>query len=203
MAGAHLNLGYALLQLGQPDQAIRHLVKALQIKPDLWEANKLLADIFLQKGQSGEAITHYHKVLERRPNDADAHLNLANALNKTGQWGEAITHYREAARLKSGDAISRTKLAWLLATAADEKFRDGAEAVATARQSCGLTNDPDAEQLDTLAAAYAELRDFQTASETASRALGKATATGNISLAREIEKRLNLYRRQQPFHQSP
>ncbi len=201
MAGAHLNLGYALLQSGQPNQAIPHLVNALQIKPDLWEANKLLADIFVQRGRLDEAITHYRKVLERRPNDADAHLSLANILSKTRQWGEAITHYRDAARLKSDDTVSRTKLAWLLATAADEKLRDGADAVATARQSCGLTNDPDAEQLDTLAAAYAELRDFQTALETASRALGKARAMDDISLTRQIEQRLELYRRHEPYHQ--
>ena len=203
MAGAHVNMGYAFLQMGEPDQAVPQLLKALEIKPDLVEAHKHLADLFLKKGQLGEAIVHYRKVLERRPDDAEAHLKLANALNRSGQRGEAIMHYRDAARLKPRDGLSRTKLAWLLATAPDEKLRDGAEAVAMAKESCDLTSDPDVEQLDTLAAAYAELRDFQTASETANRALGKARGKGDVSLAQQIEQRLELYRRDQPYHQSP
>jgi tetratricopeptide (TPR) repeat protein len=153
MAGAHLNWGYALLQMGEPDQAVPHLLKALEIRPDFVEARQRLGDLFLQKGQLADAIAHYRKVLERRSDDAEAHLKLAIALNKSARWNEAIAHYRDAARLRPNDNLSRTKLAWLLATARDEKLRDGAEAVAMAKQSCDLTTDPDADQLDALAAA--------------------------------------------------
>jgi hypothetical protein len=47
-----------------------------------------------------------------------------------------------------------------------------------------------------------ELRDFEAATK-ASGALGKAKAVGDDDLSRQIEKRLELYRRQQPYRQPP
>jgi tetratricopeptide (TPR) repeat protein len=202
-AGAHNNFGYALLKTGQIDQALPHLLKALELKPDSVDTHKLIADVFLQKGRIGDAIAHYRIVIEARANDADAHFKLALALAKNGQWNDAIAHYRTAARLQPSATLPRTNLAWLLATAQDEKIRDGPGAVLLAKESCELTENPDAQQLDTLAAAYAELRDFEAATKVASRALGKAKAVGDDNLSRQIGQRLEVYRRHQPYRQPP
>jgi len=202
-AGAHNNFGFALLKTGQIDQALPHLLKALELKPDSVDTHKLIADVFLQKGRVRDAIAHYRIVIGVRANDADAHFKLAVGLAKNGQWSDAIAHYRTAVRLQPNTTLPRTNLAWLLATAPEEKFRDGPSAVLLAKESCELTENPDAQQLDTLAAAYAELRDFEAATKAASRALGKAKAVGDDDLSRQIEQRLELYRRQQPYRQPP
>ena len=200
-AGAHGNLGYALLLSGQVDEAMPQFLKELEISPGSVDTHKQIAEAFLKQGRAPEAIAHYRKALELSADDADVHFNLAGALAGNGQWDEAITHYRNVARLQPDAALPRTALAWLLATAPDEKWRDGAEAVVLARESCARTPNPDAAQLDTLAAAYAELGDFEAASETASRALEKAKAMGENTLSRQIEQRLDLYRQHQPYRQ--
>ena len=57
--------------------------------------------------------------------------------------------------------------------------------------------------LDTLAAAYAEAGRFAEAVQTAERALRLAVAKGDRSLAAAMETHLQLYRKQEPYHQPP
>jgi hypothetical protein len=54
-------------------------------------------------------------------------------------------------------------IAWLKATCPDANHRDGRIAVDMATRACELTNWQDAASLDTLAAAYAEVGDFDQA----------------------------------------
>src|SRR5262249_42559560 len=53
--------------------------------------------------------------------------------------------------------------AWFLATSPDARVRDGPRAVASATRACELTGWTDPVTLDTLAAAYAEVGDFDRA----------------------------------------
>src|SRR5262249_22308539 len=55
-----------------------------------------------------------------------------------GRLAEAIAEYRESIRLNPDNGEAYALLASLLATAADTKLRDGAEAVKLARQSVKL-----------------------------------------------------------------
>ncbi len=64
---------------------------------------------------------------------------------------------------------ARSLCAWLLATAADDRVRDGARALALLREHFPASHDPDS--LDTLAAAQAVAGKFEAAQETILRAL--------------------------------
>ena len=50
-----------------------------------------------------------------------------------------------------------------MATCPDAKYRDGKKAIESATKACELTEWKDADHLDTLAAAYAEAGDFDSA----------------------------------------
>src|SRR5208283_1370777 len=76
-AEAHNNLGNALLQKGNVDEAIVHYQKALQIKPDFAKAHYNLGNALLQKGNVDEAIVHYQKALQIKPDYVAAQNNLA------------------------------------------------------------------------------------------------------------------------------
>ncbi len=101
---AHDNLGYALLQKGQIDDAITEDRKAIDIKPTYANAQNNLGNALLQKGQTTEAVEHYKKALELEPDFAEPHNNLGNALFKEGRIDEAIEQYKRAVTLRPQSA---------------------------------------------------------------------------------------------------
>ena len=98
------NLGIALADKGQWDEAMAHYQRALQIAPEYAEGQNNLGRALLQKGQIDEAIPHLESALRSNPSHAGAQNNLGVALAQKGRVDEAITHFQEALRLKPGFA---------------------------------------------------------------------------------------------------
>ena len=73
------NLGEALLQKGQVDEAIPEFQKALEIEPDNAEVQNNLGSLFLKMGQMNQAILHYQLAVQINPDDSTAQANLAKA----------------------------------------------------------------------------------------------------------------------------
>src|SRR5208283_1401645 len=96
----HDDLGNALRQKGQLDEAIAQYQKAVQIKPDNARAHNNLGNALFQKGQLDEAIAQYQKAVQIKPDNARAHNNLGNALFQKGRMDEAIAHYQKALQIK-------------------------------------------------------------------------------------------------------
>ncbi|MGA2140739.1 MAG: hypothetical protein ABSH14_17945, partial [Verrucomicrobiia bacterium] len=90
--------------------------------------------------------------------------------------------------------------AWLLATLAPADGGDPVRAVTLAERAGELTNNREAEYLDTLAVAYAAAGRFNDAITTAQKAIGLAHSAGQTQIASEIETRLELYRAGRAYH---
>jgi hypothetical protein len=86
-----------------------------------------------------------------------------------------------------------------LATNPNPRGRSAALAVLEAEQVVEAAGTDDPAFLDILAAAYAEAGRFPDAIAAAERA---RTVAGQTTLARRIEQRLELYRRQQAFRET-
>ena len=82
----------------------------------------------------------------------------------------------------------------MLATTPGADLRDGAQAVKFGERAVELTGGDSCNELDTLAAAYAEAGRYDEAITTAERALAIAKRTGPAELATQLADRLEQLR---------
>jgi tetratricopeptide (TPR) repeat protein len=97
---AHNNLGNALFQKGEVDEAMAQYQQALAIHPDHAKAHYNLGNALAQKSQLDEAISEFHKTLALQPDQAEVLNNLGIALFRNGQMDEAIVQFQKALALQ-------------------------------------------------------------------------------------------------------
>jgi len=103
---AYNNLGIALVERGEVDEAISQYDKSLQLHSDYAQAHYNLGNALLQKGKVAEAIAQCEEALRLQPNDADAHVALGNALLTGQNVDEAIAHYSKALEFRPDDSTA-------------------------------------------------------------------------------------------------
>jgi protein O-mannosyl-transferase len=193
------NLGLALASQGKVSEAIYQYEQALRIRPDYAKAQNNIGLALASQGKASEAIAEFAAALRIQPDYAEAHCNLGVALVSQGRIAAAIVQYREALRLKPDLAPALYALAWILATHGDANLRNAGEAVQLAERLCATTGSQNAEDLDVLAAAYAEAGRFSDAIRVAQKAIELAGDAGQQELAQHVQERLKLYQAGQPF----
>ena len=93
------NLAVAYMQLGQLDEAERHLKESLKTKGDMPDAWTNLGSCLLQQGRLEESIEASLKALELMEEFAMAHNNLAVAYWELKQTDKARQHAKRALEL--------------------------------------------------------------------------------------------------------
>jgi Flp pilus assembly protein TadD len=143
---AHNNLGDALLEKGQADDAIRQFQEVIRLKPNDADAYNNLGNALGEQGRIDEAISDYHEALRLKPDNASAHYSLGAALEAKGQTDGAISQYQEALRLNPDDVAAHNNLgnAYLNKAQTDEAISQYQEAIrlkpdyANARNNLGV-----------------------------------------------------------------
>ncbi|MGD0571786.1 MAG: tetratricopeptide repeat protein [Sedimentisphaerales bacterium] len=136
-AQAHVNLGAALDRQDKLDEAIRHYMEALRVRPDYAVARKNLGNAFIRQGKFDQAIEQLEKYLRIEPNSMEGRISIAYALMLNGRPDEAIVHIREIIRMQPNSAIGLYMLATVYqrqgkTTEAIEVFNKAAELAKTA-----------------------------------------------------------------------
>jgi protein O-mannosyl-transferase len=116
---AHYNLGVALQDHGETDQAITHYRQAIELRPGYAEAHYNLGRLLAEKGEFNDAIKHYEATLAINPADAEAHNNLGATLFQAGRVDDAIAHYQEALAVRPDYAEASCNLADALLSKGD------------------------------------------------------------------------------------
>jgi tetratricopeptide (TPR) repeat protein len=165
------NRGRAYKAKKDYDQAILDFGRALQLDPRLSEAYFNRGNAFKAKRNYDQAIGDYTQTIRLDPKWSDAYFNRANAYKAKKVYDQAVNDYREVVRLDPKDADAYDSLAWLLATCREGDVRDGKKAVEYATEACELTSWKESCFLATLAAACAEIGEFDKAIRWQKRAL--------------------------------
>ncbi len=193
---AHNNLGVALLDAGQPQQAIEHYQLALQLRPDYAEAHNNLGVALARLGKFSEAIVQYQETLKLNPDYLDAYNNLGNALVKSNRLQEAIQQYQLALQHNPNYSEAHANLAAALAGV-------GQLPEAIQQYQLALQLKPDNfDALANMALAYAKMQRPSEAIAAGEKAASLARSHGDPALARQIDAWLKKYRQEMAQPQS-
>jgi tetratricopeptide (TPR) repeat protein len=109
------------------------------------------------------AIADFNQAIRLDPAFAPAYVARGNVWKQIGRFDLAIQGFSDLVRLNPQDPVAHQMLARILATAHLEQSRNGKWALDEATRACELAHWIDPDALDTLAAASAEIGDFESA----------------------------------------
>lgn len=187
--------GLELLGQQRYDEAIQAFSTAIEIIPQDYQAYNYRGIAWALKGNYDKALADYDKALEIRPRYAEAYNNRGFAKTQRGDLNNALNDYARALKINPFFVDAYNNMAWVLATCADQRFRDGGQAVRLAQKAVELK--PDVVSLDTLAAAYAAVGNFAAAVDTQKQAIQKLLLADRNSEVPKYLPHLNAYKSRQ------
>lgn len=168
---------------GEAIDEMKLLARELPGQPDV---RMHLAAYYLMNEQPREAIEEYNGVLESDAENFLALRSRGDAYLNVGDHKTAIADFERALALEPDDSSLLNNLAWVLATSPDDDVRDGRRAIELATKACEITQYKAPHILSTLAAAYAETGDFETARKWSQKAVDFNDPEHGEQLAQEL-----------------
>ena len=156
--------------------------------------------VWLRMARFDQALADLTEAIRLEPTLGPAYELRGYAWARKGGFAKSVADYEEAARLDPSNLAACNSAAWMRATCPVDSVRNGKKAVELAVRACVLTGWKEGSRLDTLAAAYAELGEFDGAVKWQEAAI--SGYQDPIARARACE-RLALYRSRRPFRNEP
>ena len=184
--------GVKLMGQQRYEEAIQAFSAAIEIIPRDHQAYNYRGVARALTGNYDGAIEDYSKAIEIRPRYAEAYNNRGFARTQNGDLRGTINDYTRALEINPFFVDAYNNKAWVLATCADQRFRDGGQAVRLAQKAVELK--PDVVSLDTLAAAYAAVGNYDAAVDTQKKAIQKLILADKASEVPKYLPHLNAYK---------
>jgi tetratricopeptide (TPR) repeat protein len=200
-AWSHFSKGRGFSALGLSEASVDCYKAALAINPEFAETHYRLGLEWKKQGQLDRAASSFAEALHIQPSSHAVHLEIAELLERQKKFGDSLAHYREALRLHPESPIILNRLAWSLATCPEANLRNGTEAIQLAERACKDTADKEPAYVGTLAAAYAEMGQFDKAVALAQKAFHAAVAAGQTNLSARQQEMLKRFTDRQPYHE--
>jgi tetratricopeptide (TPR) repeat protein len=194
-------LGNILFGEGKLDEAIEKYKLALRLDRSSNLARLGLGNAFLGKHLVAEAAEEFKAVLQDEPKNFEAHHLLARCFVLQGNAAAGAAEFHASLTSEINQPQTLNEFAWLLATDPHVEIRHGDLAVKLAVRARDLTHGQEPAILGTLAAAYAEIGDFDKAVATGQEAHDLAMAQGRKPLAETNLLLLAHYRAHEPFRE--
>ena len=179
------------------DEAAAGLEKLRQQNPKDEAVLLELGELYHMQKKYDKAIDIYSAALADHPDQWQFLRARGDAQLNCGRRTKAIADFDKALKLQPKDSGLLNNLAWVLATAPEQKLRDGKRALLLATKACQQTEYKEDYILSTLAAAYAETGDFASAEKWAAKAVELSTKDRD-----ELKKELSSYQAHKPWRES-
>lgn len=178
-------------------EAARDMRLLLQNDPNNHRWRLQLAAIYSSDDQPRRAIREISKILIKDEDNWTAYRSRGDAYLSIGEHQKAVGDYEAALKLSPKNSGVLNNLAWVLSTSPKDEVRDGKRAIELARMACEETQYEAAHILSTLASAYAEIGDFETARKWAK----KAVDAGAEDLKDQLQEELDAYKEEKPWRE--
>lgn len=194
---------YELQVLTKKLRAFQYRRAAADTDPTRSATNRTVGEHLYVQGKRLEAEVYLRRWAKHDGKDPALLDKLGIIYADSGRYAKAIKTYRQALEIKPDRVETKNYLAWVLGTAADDKFRDGAEASRLALEVCVATQYKQPVYIETLAVARASVGRFDEAIANIDKALAAAKAIGDGVTAVRLAGRRKLFASGHSLHDKP
>jgi tetratricopeptide (TPR) repeat protein len=199
-ANAYHNRGAYYYDTGDFDKAIADLSEAIRLDPNSVSTFDGRAQAYEGIGKFDDAIADYDRVIRFSPKNAEDYAARGKAYFKKGNYKEALSDLQKSVQLfPNSDSLNA--LAWFRATCPDASLRNGKEAIRMSMRACELSKWREEDHIQALAAAYAEIGDFDKAVKYQAQAMKMKSEYGPVH--KKERERLALYQAHKPARAEP
>tara|TARA_R110002111_G_scaffold247140_5_gene310207 strand:- start:21816 stop:22949 length:1134 start_codon:yes stop_codon:yes gene_type:complete len=203
-----VNRGYALEQTGDTQNSKIDFQQALELKPydESIRHDPTVSSNYLGRGylfacaeQYSKAVEDFNRASELGDSSAELLTYRGYAYLKMELFEKGIADYELAIEMDPHARDALIDLAWLLATCPAPEFRDGNRAIALALRNCEQVDAIEWYDSAALAAAYAEVGQFEDSVRLINEALEKAPELEKL----KCKAQLRCYESLQPYRDPP
>ena len=157
----YFQLGGVWCDQGDLEKGIRFYSKAIEVNPNHIEPYGTRGIMKSMLGRIDSAVDDLNTAIEIDPQYPMLYIVKAQILELKGDCQAVIENYEKAMSFDPEKFNTKGDIAWILAACPDSNFRDGEKALELAAEF--YDSDQNHEILRTVAAAYADIGDFENA----------------------------------------
>jgi len=194
--------GRILLLQGNEAEAKLQLKKAIENDPDNEVPHIILGIMAQNKKEINSALQSYQKAVRINPLNVNAVTRLGNYLLSLQRWEEAASVYKSALTSSPNSIDLLERNAWVLSTSPNQRLRDGEKALRLAKRLTFIRKEQPRQDVEcgiTLAAAYAEQGDFESAKRILKGLIPRAQTTRLTSYIPRIQSLIQQFEFKKPL----
>ena len=202
--GSLMNLtmnGQSQLEKGDFEGARQSLDAVIKADPTFYPAYYIRAEVFLHQRRYQETIQDCNEALRKDSTFAEAALLRARANYYLGRYPESLKEIDHVVNIRPRqDALARAyrDRAWFRLNCPVQSYRNGQQALKDATFACKLMAWKDEDMIDILAAASAEVGDFDSAVRYEEKALSLKSVKADDS--NRLQAHLDSFKQHRPLH---
>ncbi|QDU91252.1 lipoprotein NlpI [Pirellulimonas nuda] len=188
-------------QMERKDESIEALEKLAEAAGNNPEVRLQLAAAYADQSRYTKAIEQLDRVLELAPGTPIALRLRGDMYLSVGKHAEALKDFESSLAESPDDSGVLNNFAWTLATSPFDELRDGKRALEMATKAAEITEFNQAHILSTLAAAYAEMGEYDKAIEWSQKAIDMDREKNEGKLEGALSQELTNYKSKTPYRE--